>query len=56
MALYVGIDVSKDKFDACGVGEGGKKVFSLPRLCAERDLRYRCVELPPQKFTFKNCL
>jgi transposase len=29
MALYVGIDVSKDKFDACGVGEGGEKIFSL---------------------------
>jgi len=28
MALYVGIDVSKDKFDACGIGDGGKKVFS----------------------------
>ena len=27
--LFVGIDVSKDKFDACGIGEGGKKVFSL---------------------------
>ncbi len=24
MALYVGIDVSKDKFDACGIGEGKK--------------------------------
>ncbi len=29
MALYVDIDVAKDKFDACGIGEGGKKVFSL---------------------------
>ena len=29
MALYVGIDVSKDKFDACGIGESGKKVFAL---------------------------
>ena len=29
MALYVGIDVSKDKFDASGIGEGGKKVFAL---------------------------
>jgi len=27
--LFVGIDVSKDKFDACGIGEGGKKVFAL---------------------------
>ena len=27
--LFVGIDVSKDKFDACGIGESGKKVFSL---------------------------
>jgi transposase len=29
MALFVGIDVSKDKFDACGIGEEGAKVFSL---------------------------
>ena len=29
MALFVGIDVAKDKFDACGIGEDGKKVFSL---------------------------
>jgi transposase len=29
MALFVGIDVSKDKFDACGIGEGGEKIFSL---------------------------
>ena len=29
MALFVGIDVSKEKFDACGIGGEGKKVFSL---------------------------
>jgi transposase len=29
MGLYVGIDVSKEKFDACGVGNDGKKVFSV---------------------------
>ena len=29
MALYVGIDVSKEKFDACGIGDEGKKVFSV---------------------------
>ena len=29
MALFVGIDIAKDKFDACGIGEGGEKVFSL---------------------------
>ncbi len=27
--LFVGIDVAKDKFDACVIGEGGKKVFSF---------------------------
>jgi hypothetical protein len=27
MALFVGIDVSKEKFDACGIGEQGEKVF-----------------------------
>jgi transposase len=29
MALFVGIDVAKDKFDACGIGGDGEKVFSL---------------------------
>jgi transposase len=29
MALCVGIDVSKEKFDACGIGDEGKKIFSL---------------------------
>jgi transposase len=29
MALFVGIDVSKDKFDACGIGGKGEKIFSL---------------------------
>lgn len=29
MALYVGIDVSKEKFDACGINDEGKKMFSV---------------------------
>ena len=29
MALFVGIDVSKEKFDACGIGDEGKKSFSI---------------------------
>jgi transposase len=29
MALFVGIDVSKEKFDVCGIGDEGKKKFSL---------------------------
>ncbi len=29
MGLFVGIDVSKDKFDACGITEGEEKVFSI---------------------------
>jgi transposase len=29
MALFVGIDVSKEKFDACGIGDEGKKAFSV---------------------------
>ena len=27
--MFVGIDVAKEKFDACGIGEGGEKIFSL---------------------------
>ena len=29
MALFVGIDVSKEKFDACGIRDDGTKVFSV---------------------------
>ena len=29
MALYVGINVSKEKFDACGISDDGKKKFSV---------------------------
>jgi transposase len=29
MELFVGIDVSKEKFDACCIGEEGEKIFSL---------------------------
>jgi transposase len=29
MALFVGIDVSKEKFDACGIGDDGTKMFSF---------------------------
>ena len=29
MNCFVGIDVSKEKFDACGIDEQGGKVFSL---------------------------
>ena len=27
--MYVGIDVSKEQFDACGIGDEGKKIFSV---------------------------
>ncbi len=29
MAFFVGIDVSKEKFDACGIRDDGTKVFSV---------------------------
>ena len=29
MAFFVGIDVSKEKFDACGISDDGKKAFSV---------------------------
>ena len=29
MSFFVGLDVSKEKFDACGIGEKGEKVFTL---------------------------
>lgn len=29
MSFFIGVDVSKEKFDACGIDEQGGKVFSL---------------------------
>jgi len=29
MNCFVGIDVSKEEFDACGIGEQEKKIFSM---------------------------
>jgi hypothetical protein len=29
MEAFVGIDVSKEEFDACGIDDEGRKIFSL---------------------------
>jgi transposase len=52
MSLVAGIDVSKEKFDACGIGEGGEKSFSL---CCSMDrdgFNKLIVRLPADKTSF----
>jgi transposase len=52
MNFFVGLDVSKEKFDACGIGEDGKKVFtptcSMDREGFEQLIGY----LPKDKTSF----
>ncbi len=52
MALCVGIDVSKEKFDACGIGEGGEKIFSVSCPMDRSGFARFILQLPADKTTF----
>ncbi len=53
MALCVGIDVSKEKFDACGIEEeGGEKVFSVSCPMDRSGFDRFILQLPADKTTF----
>jgi len=52
MSLCVGIDVSKEKFDACGIGEGGKKMFSVSCPMDRSGFDTLVVQLPTDKTSF----
>ena len=49
MALFVGIDVSKEKFDACGIGDDGTKVFSVICPMNREGFDKLIVELPARE-------
>ncbi len=66
--MYVGIDVSKEKFDACGIGDEGKKLFSLScsmnrdgfdkfvMQLTKMSMRHRCLSVwNPRPVTISPC-
>jgi transposase len=52
MALCVGIDVSKEKFDACCIGERGEKIFSLSCPMDRSGFDKFMLRLPADKTSF----
>jgi transposase len=52
MNCFVGIDVSKEKFDVCGIGEQGEKVFSLACAMDQEGFEKLVVRLPEDKTSF----
>jgi transposase len=52
MALCVGIDVSKEKFDACCIGERGEKIFSLSCPMDRSGFDKFMLRLPTDKTSF----
>jgi transposase len=51
MRFFVGIDVSKEKFDACGIGEEGKKRFSIPWSMNREGFDKLILQLPAERKT-----
>ena len=49
MNCFVGIDVSKEKFDACCIGEQGEKVFSLACTMSRQGFENFSLRLPADK-------
>jgi transposase len=52
MSFFVGIDVSKEKFDACCIGEQGEKIFSLTCSMDRGGFEKFIVQLPEDKTSF----
>jgi transposase len=52
MNFFVGLDVSKEKFDACCIGEKGEKVFSLTCSMDREGFEKLIVRLPKDKTSF----
>jgi transposase len=51
MRFFVGIDVSKEKFDACGIGEEGKKRFSISCSMDREGFDKLILQLPAERKT-----
>ena len=52
MNFFVGLDVSKEKFDACGIGDKGEKVFALSCSMGREGFEKLIVRLPKDKTSF----
>ena len=52
MSFFVGVDVSKEKFDVCCIEEQGEKVFSLTYPMDRRGFEKFIVRLPTDKTSF----
>ena len=51
MGLFVGIDVSKEKFDACGIGERGRKGFPVSCSMNREGFEKLILQLPAARKT-----
>jgi transposase len=52
MSFFVGLDVSKEKFDVCCIGEGGEKVFTLSCSMDRGGFEKLITQLPEDKTSF----
>jgi transposase len=52
MNFFVGLDVSKEKFDACGIGDKGEKVFALSCSMGREGFEKLIVRLSKDKTSF----
>jgi len=52
VSFFVGLDVSKEKFDACGMGVNGEKVFTLTCSMDREGFDELIVRLPKDKASF----
>ncbi len=52
MNFFIGVDVSKEKFDACCIEEQGEKVFSLTCSMDRGGFEKFIVQLPTDKASF----
>jgi len=52
MHFFIGVDVSKEKFDACGIDEQGGKIFSLVCSMDREGFEKLVLKLPMDKSSF----
>ena len=52
MSFFIGVDVSKEKFDACGIDEQGGKIFSLVCSMDREGFEKLVLKLPTDKSSF----
>jgi hypothetical protein len=52
MSFFVGVDISKEKFDVCCIGEQGEKIFSLMCTMDREGFEKLALKLPADKSSF----